>query len=130
MALYDREMFQEEYSINNEQMPYIKLYQTMKRCGVRTLEMSEGFLSDQDIEITDAIHDAFSWYGPKAIKAFMKIERAELMESRDVNNNKIISKESIKQCFKDICERYEIYKVDDIYKYPDKLYFEIRNVNN
>ncbi|HHT87611.1 MAG TPA: hypothetical protein GX002_01140, partial [Clostridiales bacterium] len=60
MALYDREMFQEEYSINNEQMPYIKLYQTMKRCGVRTLEMSEGFLSDQDIEITDAIHDAFS----------------------------------------------------------------------
>lgn len=130
LALNDKEMFQEEYSINNEQVPYLKLYQTLKRCGIRTLELGEGYLSDQDLEIIDSVHESFSWYGPQALREFMRIERAGFKEGKDVNNNRIYTKESIMQCFKDICRRYDIHKAGDIYKYPDRMFTEIKNMNN
>lgn len=129
LALYDKEMFQEEYGINKEQMPYLKLYHTMKRCGIHTLEMGEEYLSEEERGLVDAVHEAFAWYGPKAFCELMKIEKSELKISRDRNNNKIISKESIMLYFKDICERYGIEGLDDIKKYPDQCIFEIRGIN-
>lgn len=129
LALYDKEMFQEEYGINNEQMPYLKLYHTMKRCGIHTLELGEEYLSDQERELADAVYEAFSWYGPKALMELQKIEKTSLKISRDWNNNKIISKESIMLYFKDICDRYGIKGVNDIGRYPDQCVFEIRGQN-
>jgi uncharacterized phage-associated protein len=129
LVLHNKEIFQEDYGINNEQMPYLKLYHNMKRCGIHTLEMGEDYLSEQEKELVDAVHEAFSWYGPKAFYALMKIEKTALKISRDRNNNKIISKESIMLYFKDICEKYGIKEVDDICKYPDQLISEIRGIN-
>lgn len=126
MALYDKEIFQEEYDINDEQMPYIKLYNTMKRCGIHTLEMGEGFLTAQEEELIDSVYEAFSWYGPKALNAIVAIEKAGLKTSKEINNNKIITKESIAQYFKDICETYGIDGVEDIHKYPDMCIEDIR----
>lgn len=127
MALYNQEVFQEDFSVNNEQMPYINLYRTMKRCGIHTLETGDSFLSEQERDLIDTIFEAYSWYGPKALKTFMGIERAELKVSRDRDNNKIISKDSITEYFKDICNKYEIYDIGDIHKYPDSLIVEIRS---
>ncbi|TAH65728.1 MAG: hypothetical protein EWM47_10895 [Anaerolineaceae bacterium] len=127
LALYDVEIFQEDYSINNEQMPYLKLYHTMKRCGINTLEVREEYLSEIERELVNAVHEAFSWYGPKALNTLMGIEKSALKISRDRHNNKIISKESIMQYFKDICEQYEIKTIDDIIKYPDQCIWDIRN---
>jgi hypothetical protein len=129
LALYDKEVFQEEYSINSDQMPYLKLYQTMKRYGIRILETGEEFLSEQEVELIEAVFEAFSWYGPKALNTLMGIEKIELKISRDRYNNKIISKEAIMLCFKDICERYEIKGIEDINIYPDQCLLEIRGMN-
>ena len=128
LALYDKEMFQEDYGINNEQMPYLKLYHTMKRCGIHTIETGEEYLSEQEKELVDAVYEAFSWYGPKAFSTLMKFEKNDLKISRDRYNNKIISKESIMLYFKDICERYNIEGIDDINKYPDQFLLEIRGI--
>lgn len=125
LALYDQEMFQDDYSINNEKMPYINLYRTMKRCGIRTLELEEGFLDDQEVNLIDKVFDAFSWYGPKAIKVFMEIEAAELTISRDQQNNLIIPKKNIMEYFKILCDRYGIMNAEDIKKYPDHVFLEI-----
>lgn len=129
LALYDREMFQEDYGINTQNMPYLKLYQCLKRCGVHTMELSDGLLDDRDRDLIEAVLDAFSWYGPKALLSFVNLERTGLKISRDRYNNKIISKESIKNYFKDVCERLEIKTIDDIKKYPDRTICEIRGCN-
>lgn len=129
LALYDKEMFQEDYGVNNEQMPYLKLFKTMKRCGIHTIDLGEEYLSDQERELVDAVYEAFSWYGPKAMIALQKIERGSLKISRDWNNNRIISKESIMFYFKDVCEKYNIMGINDIGNYPDQCILEVRGLN-
>lgn len=120
LALYDREMFEEDYIINNEKMPYIKLYQNMKRCGIQNLALGDEYLDEADKDLVDEVYEAFMWYGPKALQVLMDFEKTTLKISLDRFNYKIISKESIKQYFKDICEKYDIQSIKDIRKYPDR----------
>ena len=120
LALYDKEMFEEDYIINNEYIPYTKLYQNMKRCGIQKLALGEEFLNEEEKELIDEVYEAFSWYGPKAFQAFMDFERSMCKVSFDKYNYKIISKECIKQYFKDICEKYDIKSNKDIKKYPER----------
>ena len=106
LALYDTEMFEEEYAINNEKMPYLKLYQSMKRCGIQKLDLGDDYLNEEEKELIDEVYEAFMWYGPKALEALMNFERTMMKVSLDKFNYKIISKESIKQYFKDICIKW------------------------
>lgn len=127
LCLYDKEMFQEDYSINNEQIPYLKLYQSMKRCGIHKLELGEEFITDEERELIDEVYEVFLWYGSKTLQALMNYEKTILQISRDKYNNKIISKESIKEYFKDICDKYDIKGIKDIKKYPELCLTEIRD---
>lgn len=129
LALFDKEMFGEECGVNNEQMPYLKLYKALKRCGIHTLELGEEFLSEEEKELIDEVFETFSWYGPKALHSLIGVEKSELKISRDKYNKKIISKECLKLHFKEICEKYEINGIKDISKYPDRLIFEFKNLN-
>lgn len=128
LALYDKELFQEEYGVNNDHIPYIKLYEAMRRCGIHTLEGGDEFLSPEEIELLDLVMDYFAWYGLKALSALSSFERANMKISRDKYNNKIISKEAIKTYFIDITDKYHIRSVKDIYKYPDQKIMEIKGV--
>lgn len=128
LALYDRELFSEDYSINNEQVPYLKLYEGMRRCGVHTLEGSDEYLSSEERELLDTVTDCFSWYGHRALSALTAFERANMKMSRDKYNNKIVSKEAIKAYFTDILARYSIKAIKDIYKYPDQKIMELKGV--
>lgn len=128
-ALIDKEMFQEECLINNDNIPFIKLYDAMKRCGIRTLEeMNEEFLSDEDIELIDAVYDSLTWYGPKAISALMNYEKSIMKVSRDKYSNKIIAKESIKSYFKEVLSTYRITNVSEIDNYFINRLPEIREI--
>lgn len=129
LALFDQEIFQEEYGINDEKMPYIKLYQAMKRCGVHTLEVGEEFLTDEEKELIDAVYEAFTWYGTKALDAMINYEKSLLEVSKDKYNNNIISKERIMLYFKEKCKNYRIYSLGDIWKYPDQCFTHIRQQN-
>ncbi len=126
LALYDREIFQEEYGVNNDQMPYMKIYESMKRCGVHPLEGVEEFLKPEEMELIDAVMDSFLWYGPKMLSVMMASEKAMMKISRDKYNNKIISKENLKQYFSGVLEEYRIIGKDDIHKYPDQRILEIK----
>jgi uncharacterized phage-associated protein len=129
LALYDKELFQEECGVNNEHMPYLKLYESMKRCGIHTLEGGEEFLDTQEIELVDAVMDSYLWYGPKALFAMSAYEKSMLKISRDKYNNKIISKDTLKAYFKDILDHYQIKSVLDIYKYPDQRILDIKELS-
>jgi hypothetical protein len=129
LALYDKELFQEECGINNENMPFLKLYEGMKRCGIHVLDGGEEFLTLEEIELVDAVMDSFLWYGPKAMFAMIDYEKSMIKVSRDKYNNKIIAKDSLKVYFSDIIEKYQIKNVKDIYKYPDKIILDIKELS-
>lgn len=129
LSLYDMEIFQEDYMVNSEKTPYPKIYENMRKCGINTLEIREGFLTNEEMDLIDSVCEAFSWYGPKAIQSLMEYEASLLKISRDRFNNKIISKENIRLYFNDICSSYKINKVEDIYKYPDQSLARIRELN-
>lgn len=127
LALYDRELFQEDCGINSEQIPYIKLFEGMKRCGIHTLEGGEEFLDPEEIELVDTVLEDFLWYGPKTLAAMISYEKSMVKISRDKYNNKIISKEALKIYFKEIMSQYEIDNLREIHKYPDHKIMELRN---
>ncbi|MDF2484681.1 MAG: hypothetical protein K0R46_849 [Herbinix sp.] len=129
LALYDKELFQEECGINNEHMPYLKLYEGMKRCGIHMLEGGEDFLVQEEIDLVDAIMEAFTWYGPKALNAMTSYEKSMIKISRDKYNNKIIAKDTLKSYFKDILEQYQIKSIKEIGKYPDQRILDIKELN-
>jgi len=128
LALYERELFSEDYGVNNENVPYLKLYEGMRRCGIHTLEGSDEFLTAEEKELIDVVMDYFSWYGLKALSALTSFERANMKISRDKFNNRIISKDVIKAYFTDIINKYHIKSIKDIYKYPDQKIMEIKGV--
>ncbi len=130
LALYDQELFQEECGVNNDHIPFLKLYEGMKRCGIHTLEGVEEFLNQNEIELLDTILEILLWYGPRALAALISNEKSMIKISRDKFNNKIISKDALKCYFKDIIEQYQIHNSQEIYKYPDHRLMELKNAAN
>jgi hypothetical protein len=128
LALYDHELFQEDCGINNEHMPFLKLFEGMKRCGIHALEGGEEFLTSEEMELLDSVMDSFLWYGPKAMHAMTMYEKSMAKISRDKYNNKIISKEALKAYFKEVLDQYHIESVKDIYKYPDLRLPDIKDL--
>ncbi len=128
LALYDREMFQEDYSINNEHVPYLKLYESMKHCGIHTIELNEEYLSVEEKELVDAIFDSYTWFGPKALAALTAYEKSMVKISRDKYNNKIISKDTIKAYFKEVLTQYQITSMKEIFNYPDRRLQDLKDI--
>lgn len=128
LALYDKEMFQEDYIINSEGIPYLRLYEGMKRTGIRTLETDEEYLTYEERKLIDEVQDSLSWYGPKTFQMMLAQEKQFYKISRDKNNNKIIAKETMKAHFKDILERYHIKSIKDIGNYPDQKFMDIKDL--
>lgn len=130
LSLYDRELFQEECGVNNKHMPYLKLYEEMKHNGISTLNIGEDFLTGEEKELVDAVYDSFTWYGPKAIHAMIVHEKSMVNISRDKYNNKVISKETLKNYFKEILDKHNITSVNELSRYPDTRIFEIKELCN
>lgn len=128
LALYDKELFQEECMVNNEQIPYIKLYEGMKRSGVRTLEIQENYLAPAEKQLIDIVYDAITWYGPRALKALAVHDKSNMRISRDQYNNRIFSKETLKLYYKEILQRYQMETVKDIPKYLELRIQELKGL--
>ena len=129
LAFYDKELFQEECGINQEQMPYLKLYEGMKRCGIHTIDGVEEYLNPDEMELVNVVAESYLWYGPKALKILSTYEKASMKPSRDKYNNKIFSKESIKAYFKELLDKYQIISINDIHNYPDQRVSEIKDLS-
>jgi len=128
LALYDKELFQEECGVNSEHMPYLKIYEGMRRCGIHTLEGGDEYLSEEEMDVIDSVMDSFLWYGPHALSAMTAYEKSMVKISRDKYNNKIISKDTLKTYFRDITNQYQIKSTKDIYKYPEQRFLDIKDI--
>lgn len=130
LALYDKELFPEDYGVNEGNIPYYKLYENMKKYGVNMVDMPQGRLTNDEMNLIKAVAESISWYGPKGLRATMAAERNNYRISRDKQNNRIISKEFIKRYFKDIVVQYNINNVNEIHKYIDSKIIELKHQNN
>lgn len=126
LALFDKELFEEDYNVNAENAPFIRIYNSMKKHGVNSFEVSPYRLKEEDRKLIDKIIDTFSWYGPKTLKVLTSFERANFKISRDKEGRKIISKDTIKNHFKEIMSQYDIHNINEINKYPDRKFKELR----
>lgn len=127
LSLYDKELFEEDYIITNESMPYPVLFRNMVSHGISIMELPQERLRSEELQLVRNVVAAFGWYGPTAMKALMENERSAMRISRDKGNNKIIAKETLKNYFKDVISQYEIHTGEDIHKYPDKRVLELKN---
>lgn len=127
LALYDKELIEEDYCVNHDSIPYVKLYESMKNRVAGVLEIPEGRLTEQEIAVVDKVVNSFSWYGPKAIKTLYNEERSNYRISRDKESNRIIAKDTIKNHFREILSQYAIHSLNEINRYPDKRIIEIKN---
>lgn len=129
LALYDEEVFEEECMVNQEHIPFPKLYESMKRNGIRTIDVSEEYITDEEKLLVDAVYDSYSWYGPKALSALTTYEKTLIKISRDRYNNKIISKDTLKTYFRDVLSQYHILSYKDIINYPESKLREFKEMN-
>jgi len=127
LVLYDKELFEEEYSVNQCNMPYIKLYNSMRNHEISVLEVPRDRLTEEELNLINKVVESFSWYGPKALKALIALERTNFRISRDMESNRIIAKETIKNYFKEILVKYNIHKLEEINNYPDIKILELKN---
>ncbi|BCJ93429.1 hypothetical protein acsn021_09980 [Anaerocolumna cellulosilytica] len=126
LALLDKELFEEDYNVNSENAPYIRLYNSMKKHGVNVFEIPGGRLSEEEKKLINKVLDTFCWYGPKALKSLTSYERANFRISRDKEGRRIISKDTIKNYFKEILQQYDIHSMNEIHKYPDKRFQDFK----
>lgn len=127
LALNNKELFDEDYQITYNNMPYLKLYDNMRSRGITVLELSEDSLTKAEKEIMDAVYEAFDWYGPRALRTLSNYEKNAMRVSRDKDNSKVISKDVIRNYFKELCVLYQIEHPAEIREYPDKKLPELKN---
>lgn len=126
LALYDRELIEEDYSVNRENIPYTIQYNNMKNYAVEVFEIPEGRLTEEEQYLIEMIVKTFTWYGSKALKVLNTFERTNFRISRDKESNRIIAKDTIKNYFKEIMVTYNIHNVDDIPQYLDNRIMELK----
>lgn len=128
LALYDKELFEDDYNVNQENAPYYPLYSSMKKHGVNVFKVPEERLTQEEQNLIQKILDTFCWYGPKALGNLTAAERSSFKISRDKEGRKIISKEMIKNYFKELLIQYDIHSVNDINNYPDTRFMQLKGV--
>lgn len=128
LALYNHPMFEDDYIVNDEQMPYERVYQDYTTRKISVLDLEDELLTRPEKEFIDYILQAFDWYGPSMLKSLVGYEKVMLRISRDDKNRKIINKEAIKMYFIDVITLYKINSERDIHNYPDQRFLEIKEL--
>ena len=75
LALYDKELLEDEYHVNQNNMPFIKIYDSMKNHGVNILQMPIGRLTEEEINLINKVVESFTWYG--LVGAFLRLIKNE-----------------------------------------------------
>lgn len=126
LAFHGKEMFEDEcYTIGNIS-PYPTVYENMKKYGMVKLDIDDNLLSEEEKELIQAVIDGFTWYGPKALFALLERESKVLSDSIENNECDYISKDVLKNYYKEALVQYNINKVSEIGRYPDITLSELR----
>ena len=118
LALYDKELFPDECVVNDEYIPYEKQYKRMERNGSYIIQCNCIALGNTEKVLIKEVYDAFSWYGPRALHEMVKYDKASIRITRDQSNNRIFTKDNLREYYKEVLVRYNISNVNEINRYP------------
>lgn len=127
LAFHSIPIFEDEYIINEEVIPYIRLHEEYENRPIGVLELDENSLTEEEKELIEHVLVSFEWYGPKTLHEFMQDEIATMKISRDKENRKILSMDTIKNHFIELIASYRITCLEDMNNYPDQRFLEIKH---
>jgi len=126
LAICDMELFSEDCLVNNELIPYRKLYDKMRESGIHNLEIGKDYLMPNEKELVDLVFESMTWYGPRALETLILYDKSHMKISRDQDNNRIFSKETLKTYYKELFRGYQVRSMNDIGRYIDLQLKELK----
>ncbi|HCL03249.1 MAG TPA: hypothetical protein DHW61_12720, partial [Lachnoclostridium phytofermentans] len=117
LVFFGEEIFEEDAQLTYNQMPYLNLYEVLKKQGIRTIEMNPDKLSRNDKDILDCVHNACGWYGNKAFIAILSMERKATEDLIESLNSKILTKDCLRNVYGKMFGNFQIKRYQDFPKY-------------
>lgn len=127
LGFYDVALFEEEYRITTNNHPYIALFEELSCAPLRYFDLGGKMFTEKEEVLLTTIAEAFSWYGTRALEELAEKERNTLKISRDKENNKVVTENSIRTHFKKLMEQDGIKEVEHIGRYIEKAVFELKH---
>lgn len=129
LVLYNKELFPDDCMVNDEYIPYEKQYKRMERNGSYIIHCNYITLSPAEKALIEEVYEAFSWYGPRALHEMAICDKTGMKISRDQSNKRIVTKDNLKEYFKEVLKRYKITSINEIKRYPRLRLKEISERN-
>lgn len=120
-----KEMFDDLYKENYNNVPYLNLYENMKKNGIKVIDMNTDFITKKERDIIEQVYETLEWYGSKSISALYILERNEYITFDYRKNDRTIPMEVLKNDYKNIFERYNIVHVKDFSLYVQRRMKEL-----
>lgn len=126
LSFYHKPLFDEEFKLLPESVPYGEIYEYMSNDLLIPDWVFKEYLSRRERELLDGIVKAFRWYGYTTLYTIITDEKNSLRISRNGENERIISKDTIEKHFIWIMKEYMISRAEDISRYIDFKFAETR----
>ncbi len=117
LVFFGEEIFDEDAQLTYNQMPYLSLYEALKKQGIRTIEMNPEKLNRNDRDIIDCVQNACGWYGHKAFYAISNVERKAMEDFIEGLNSKVLTKDYLKNVYGKMFNQLQIKRYQDFPKY-------------
>lgn len=117
LAMEGEAMFEDEFLINTEEMPYETIYEDYRKRNITTMDLKKDALTKKEKEFINDIIDALSWYGPATLSVMLHYDIMIIKPSRDSMDRKILAKDSIKTYFSMLIKENSITSSSQIHKY-------------
>lgn len=117
LVFLGEEIFDEDAQLTYNQMPYLSLYEGLRKQGIRTIEMNLDKLSRIEKDIIDCVQNACGWYGPKSIFAISSVERKATEDLLEGLNSKILTKDYLRNVYGKMFSQLQIKRYQDFPKY-------------
>lgn len=95
-----------------------KEWKRTERNGSYIIQCNCIALGNTEKVLIKEVYDAFSWYGPRALHEMVKYDKASIRITRDQSNNRIFTKDNLREYYKEVLVRYNISNVNEINRYP------------
>lgn len=122
LAMEDKAMFEDDFIVNIEEMPYETIYEDYCKRKITTMDLKKDALTAQETAFINDIIDAMSWYGPVMLSVMLRYQLMFVKPSRDSMDREIIAKDSILDYFKGIIEENNIVSSSQIHEYFHQVY--------
>lgn len=117
LVFLGEEIFEEDAQLTYNQMPYLNLYDSLRKQGIRTIEVNPDKLSRNDRDIIDCVQNACGWYGSKAFSAITSVERKATEDLLEGLKTKILTKDYLRNVYGRMFSQFQIKRYQDFPKY-------------